>query len=133
MPRKERDNAENERIRVASELENAAASAPPHLAKRMGRASPLITALQAPAGYNWRGIKFGLDGQPAKHPNHDTGWQGANAARQGQALEWAKQVIDRYGPLLWRRDGPAQIARAEGVDTRTVRRARERLKANGQA
>jgi hypothetical protein len=141
MPRKERCDSENERARIALEHEQkvdrefktAMAGAPIHVAGRIGQASRLADALQYPAGYKWKAMQFGPDGQPTVHRNHDAGRHAANATRKGFALDWAQRIFDRYGDLIWTRHGPAKIARAEGVAPRRVQRARERLKANGQA
>jgi hypothetical protein len=128
MPRKPKEPTAADRIHAA--VRNGV---PPHIQPFRWQPSAIAKALEPSGDVNWNRAFCRETGEPIEHPNRGAGRIAANQRREQEAQERALDVRERYGDLFDRCDGPSKIARLEGVDPRTVRRWRAKLKKNGQA
>ncbi len=103
---------------------------PPHIAKKLGKPSELLKALASPRIYNWGGTKFDDYGNLISRPPDG---KAANKRRTDEATSEALRLKGKYGQDLFNRALTSEIAKAEGVSERTIRRHRKRAQENGQA
>jgi len=125
MPYKKKTIKSAERQEASEKLDRLILIAPPHIKARMGQPSRLAESLHARV---WKGLVVTADGQMGLHTKHVSG---ANEDRQQRSIQRALKLREDYPDLFAKRGGASLIARHEGIDPTTVRRAIKKL--NGQA
>ena len=132
MPRK------NKEIKAAGnrdhkdKLDRASKNIPAHLQNRIGNKLTLLND-ESDDGkfYSWKGFTTSEDGELSLSYNHG---EAANQIRKDKADKRAMDLHDRFGEKFWDRNFTKTIAQYAGVNTRTIRNYRQRVRSqNGKA
>ena len=135
MPRKDKEIRAAQNRDAKEKLDRACTNVPSHL---KGRFSGKIKLLKGKGDkenderfYNWNGFTRTADGELSLSYEHG---KAANDIREKHADKTALRLFNHFGANFWERSYTKIIAEHAGVDPRTIRNYREKVRRqNGKA